>query len=74
MAKQNPAGLVAAVQRDHREIERMLDEVEGATAPHAGKRSDGFAAKLQAHEQAEEEVVHPLAQQAEGNDEDMVSS
>jgi hemerythrin superfamily protein len=59
-------GVVGAVQRDHREIEQMLDNVESSSG---AKRQDAFARlaeKLQAHEAAEEKVVHPLAKD-EGN-------
>ncbi len=60
-------GVLASVQRDHHEIERLLGEVETA----GGDRQQAVEAlirKLAVHETAEEEVVHPLAERAGASD------
>ena len=59
-------GVVAAVQRDHREIEQMIKSVESSTGGARRQAFDRLATKLKAHEHAEEEIVHPLAKD-EGN-------
>lgn len=53
--------LLILVQRDHREIEQMLDLIE-MTANGARRAAfENLVRKLAVHETAEEEVVHPLA-------------
>jgi hypothetical protein len=52
--------VVDVIQRDHREVEEMLQAVVSASG---SARRDAFAtlaAKLKAHEAAEQKVVHPL--------------
>jgi hypothetical protein len=66
MASDRATGVVAAVQRDHREIEEMLKTVEEASGAARRAAFDRLAEKMKVHEAAEEEVVHPLAM-AEGN-------
>lgn len=61
MTKQEPTGVVAAVQRDHREIEQLFEAVESAQGQSRRDAFDRLAGKLRAHEEAEEQVVHPLA-------------
>jgi hemerythrin superfamily protein len=57
-------GLVAAVQQVHEQIKSLLNEVAG------GKRDafETLAATAAAHEAAEQKVVHPLTQRAEGGE------
>jgi hemerythrin superfamily protein len=64
--QQNP-DLIAAVRRDHREIEQMIDAVESTSGGERREALDRLVQKLKAHETAEEEVVHPLAKD-EGNE------
>jgi hypothetical protein len=61
MTDERATDLVSAVQRDHREIEKMLDEVEQASGTARREAFGRLANKLQAHEEAEDKVVHPLA-------------
>ncbi|HUI48554.1 MAG TPA: hemerythrin domain-containing protein, partial [Acidimicrobiia bacterium] len=55
-------GLVAEVQRDHREIERMLERVDRTTGTERRDAFEELARKLVVHETAEELLVHPLLQ------------
>jgi Hemerythrin HHE cation binding domain len=57
-------GVIAVVQRDHKEIERMLDDVESTSGPDRERAFDALVRKLLAHESAEQQVVHPLGEQA----------
>ncbi len=57
-------GVLAVVQRDHREIERMLANVEATTGAARQDAFEDLVHKLAVHETAEEEVVHPLANDA----------
>src|SRR6476620_11380692 len=57
-------GVIAVVQRDHKEIERMLDDVESTSGPDRERAFDALVHKLLAHESAEQQVVHPLGEQA----------
>ena len=69
MADDSAATVIDAVQRDHREVEHLLEAVESASG---GSRQDAFgrlAEKLKAHEAAEQEVVHPLIAEAGAADE-----
>ncbi len=66
MNDDSATGVVAAVQRDHREIEQMIENVESSTGDARRQAFDRLASKLKAHEHAEEAVVHPLAKD-EGN-------
>ena len=70
MADERATGVVAAVQRDHREIEKMLDEVEQSSGTARREAFGRLANKLKAHEEAEDKVVHPLAKD-EGADEEV---
>jgi hemerythrin superfamily protein len=60
-------GLVAAVQEAHEQIKSLLNAVAAGGAD----RSDAFdrlAKTAAAHEAAEQQIVHPLTQQANGGD------
>ena len=52
--------LIEAIQRDHREVEQMLEAVEAASGDRRHRAFEELAAKLKAHEAAEQKVVHPL--------------
>lgn len=54
-------GLIEVVQRDHREVERMLETVASASGESRRQAFEQLAEKLKAHEAAEQKVVHPLA-------------
>ncbi len=62
MAKydQSATGVIDVIRRDHREIEEMLAEVEGANGQSREEAFAALAQKLKAHETAEQEVVHPV--------------
>src|SRR3954469_8740562 len=60
MADDKSGTLIDAVQRDHREVERMLAAVESASGDGRYRAFEQLAAKLKAHEAAEQTVVHPL--------------
>ena len=55
--------VIEAIQRDHREVEQMLEAVESASGSGRKRAFDQLAAKLEAHEAAEQQVVHPLTAQ-----------
>jgi len=60
MADDQSGTVIDAIQRDHREVEQLLEAV---TTRFGGARRDAFerlAAKLSAHEAAEQQVVHSL--------------
>ncbi len=61
MAETKGEGLIEVVQRDHREVERMLEAVTAASGESRRQAFEQLAEKLKAHEAAEQEVVHPLA-------------
>jgi hemerythrin superfamily protein len=68
MTEPNAVGVVATIQRDHRQIEAMIDDVERSTG---GVKQDAFeelVRKLAVHETAEEMVVHPLMKDAGAGD------
>ena len=69
MADTEKDGLVGAVQRDHREVEQMLEAVESASGEARRRAFSQLATKLKAHETAEQEVVHPLTAAEGGADE-----
>ena len=69
MADEKSGGLVDAIQRDHREVEQMLEAVGSASGAARRRAFEQLAAKLKAHEAAEQAVVHPLAA-AEGDAEE----
>ena len=52
--------LIDAIQRDHREVEEMLEAVTSAKGSARRDAFEQLAAKLKAHEAAEQKVVHPL--------------
>ncbi len=59
--EQNGAiGVVATIQRDHRQIEQMLTLVDQATGSARQEAFEDLVRKLAVHETAEEMVVHPL--------------
>ncbi len=63
--KDQATGIVAAVQRDHREIEEMFAAVEDApSGPQREAAWTRLTEKLEAHETAEERLVHPLTKEA----------
>lgn len=53
-------GVVATIQRDHRQIEMMLSTVEQATGSARQEAFEDLVRKLAVHETAEEMVVHPM--------------
>lgn len=58
---QNTSGnRIGAVERDHREVEQMLAAVTSASGAKRRDAVQELAAKLRAHEAAEQKVVHPL--------------
>jgi hemerythrin superfamily protein len=64
-AKTTSDGIVAAVQQVHEQIKSLLNEVaSGGTRK--GDAFETLAATAAAHEAAEQKVVHPLTQRAEG--------
>jgi hypothetical protein len=60
MADDRSGTLIDAIQRDHREVEQMLEAVESASGDGRHRAFEQLAAKLKAHEAAEQKVVHPL--------------
>jgi hypothetical protein len=56
--------VVNLVQRDHREIEQMLDSVTRSAGDERKEVVERLIRKLAVHETAEEEVVHPLLKEA----------
>ena len=58
------AGLLVIVRRDHREIERMLTEVDARSGAARKRAVEELFRKLAVHETAEQEIVHPLARHA----------
>ncbi len=52
--------LITLVQRDHREIEQMLDEVERADDASRAELYGDVVQKLESHEAAEADIVHAL--------------
>jgi len=52
--------LVEVVQRDHREVEQLLNAVAAASGQARRRAFEELVAKLKAHEAAEQKVVHPL--------------
>ena len=61
MTDERATDLVSAVQRDHREDQRCSTRSSRRPGPPAGEAFGRLANKLQAHEEAEDKVVHPLA-------------
>jgi limonene-1,2-epoxide hydrolase len=60
-------GLVAAVQQVHEQIKSLLNEV--ASGGNGKQRAfETLAATAAAHEAAEQKVVHPLTQHADGGE------
>lgn len=55
--------VVTLVQRDHRRIEALLDQVAQATGAARREAFEDLVRKLAVHETAEEEVVHPVMRQ-----------
>jgi len=60
----NVSGVLAAVQRDHREIEQLISNVESRSGHDRREAFEDLVRKLAVHETAEEEVVHPLGKKA----------
>jgi hypothetical protein len=52
--------LIDVIQRDHREVEEMLQAVTSTKGAVRREAFERLAAKLKAHEAAEQKVVHPL--------------
>jgi len=53
--------LIDAIQRDHHEVEAMLQAVASASGAARRDAFEQLTVKLKAHEAAEQKVVHPLA-------------
>ncbi len=68
MTKDNRDDLVDAVQRDHREVEEMLETVSSASGAARQQAFEQLAAKLKAHETAEQKVVHPLTAKGDADE------
>jgi hemerythrin superfamily protein len=56
-------GVLAAVQRDHRQIEQMIATVERTSGNAKQDAFEDLVRKLAVHETAEEMVVHPLTKE-----------
>ena len=69
MARNQQTDLIDTVQRDHREVEQMMEAVTSASGVARRNVFEQLAAKLKAHETAEQKVVHPLTA-AEGDAEE----
>jgi iron-sulfur cluster repair protein YtfE (RIC family) len=69
VADDKSVGLVDAIQRDHREVEQMLEAVTSSSGDARRQAFEQLAAKLKAHETAEQKVVHPLTAEEGGADE-----
>jgi iron-sulfur cluster repair protein YtfE (RIC family) len=69
MAKDKIGTVIDAIQRDHREVEEMLEAVTSASGDARRDAFEKLAAKLKAHEAAEQQVVHPLTAEEGGADE-----
>ena len=69
MANDQQTDLIEAIQRDHREVEQMLEAVVSASGSARQQAFEQLAAKLKAHEEAEQQVVHPLTASEGGADE-----
>ena len=52
--------VIDVIQRDHREVEQLLQAVESGSGDARREAFEQLAAKLKAHEAAEQKVVHPL--------------
>jgi len=61
--------VIDAIQRDHREVEQMLEAVTSRSGDARRQAFDQLAAKLKAHEAAEQKVVHPLTEEEGDADE-----
>jgi len=60
MADDKRGTVIEAIERDHREVEQMLEAVTSASGDSRQRAFEQLAAKLKAHEAAEQKVVHPL--------------
>ena len=69
MSDDRRTDLIAAIQRDHREVEQLLTTVTSASGDARRRAFAELADKLKAHEAAEQKVVHPLTEQ-EGDPEE----
>ena len=61
--------VIDAIQRDHREVEQLLEAVTSRSGDARRRAFDELAAKLKAHEAAEQKVVHPLTEEEGDADE-----
>jgi hemerythrin superfamily protein len=59
-AQTDDLDVVTLVQRDHRQIEALLDRVESVEGVQRRRAFEDLVRKLAVHETAEEEVVHPV--------------
>jgi hemerythrin superfamily protein len=69
MTNDQQTDLIAAIQRDHREVEGMLQAVESASGDARRSAFDELATKLKVHEEAEQKGVHPRTAEEGGADE-----
>ncbi len=60
-------GVIGRVQQDHAKIKAMMTEVETTTGEAKRDAFEDLVRQLAVHETAEEEVVHPLAKDAGGD-------
>lgn len=66
MATEQSVDVVDFLKSQHREVESLLDQVEKGTGEGQKDAFQCLVRLLAVHETAEEEVVHPLAKQANG--------
>jgi hypothetical protein len=62
--QKNAIGVIASVQRDHREIKQMIGNVASREGNARRVAFEDLVRKLAVHETAEEDVVHPLGKKA----------
>lgn len=65
MTKQGSgADAVALLKADHREVDRLLEQFEGADAPGKQELAQQICLALSVHAQIEEELLYPAAREA----------
>ena len=67
--KDAPTDVTEFLASQHREIERLLDQINATTGDEQVEAFECFVRLMAAHETAEEMVTHPLTRQAKGGDE-----
>lgn len=64
-AQKRPDDVLAAILRDHAEIKQLFSRVTSERGAARREAFEDLVRKLAVHETAEEEIVHPLARQAD---------